>query len=316
MNATLATRPVAVADLTAIGVAVRAVVTEPAALDQARGILEAELAALDLACSRFRPDAELAAVNASAGRTLAISELLAEAVGVALAAARSTGGLVDPTLGSSLVRLGYDRDFEQLPADGPRVPVSIWRGAHWDQVRLDRAARTLRLPAGVQLDLGATAKAWCADRIAERIHRELETGVLVSLGGDIAVAGQAPDGGWPIQVQDRPGADDPSDAPRCTVSIASGGLATSSTAARRWRRGGEPMHHLIDPSNGMPARSPWRTVTVAATTCLEANVATTAAMVSGAAGLARLEAAGLPARLVRNDGTVVMTGGWPAQESP
>jgi FAD:protein FMN transferase len=283
-------------------------VTDPAAADEAERLLRRELDRLDVACSRFRPDSELVAANAAAGTTVAVSRLLADAVGVALDAARTTDGDVDPTLGASLVRLGYDRDFGELPYNGEPVALSVWRGSSWHQVDLDLARQTLRVPAGVQLDLGATAKAWCADTSAELIHRKLGVGVLVSLGGDLAVAGPPPADGWPVGVQERPHGD----GPACTVNVRGGGVATSSTAARRWRRGGRSLHHLLDPATGMPAVSVWRTVTVAAPTCLAANVATTAAIVRSSAAVAGLRAERLPARLVSRTGEVTCLGGWPS----
>ena len=304
----------AVTDLNALGVGVRLVVSDQGSLAAATSILRAELEAIDLACSRFRADSELVMLNAAAGATVHVSPLLAQAIGVGLSAARDSGGDVDPTLGSSLVRLGYDRDFGQLPADGDQVAVTVWRGSGWQQVHLDVEAGTVRVPAGVQLDLGATAKAWCADNAAARIHTELGVGALVSLGGDIAVAGRAPANGWPIRVQDHPGLPTgATEGPTATVSIRSGGLATSSTAARRWRRGGQTWHHLLDPRTGMPARSRWRTVSVCAPTCLWANVATTAAIVRADGAVAGLQRAGLPARLVSTTGEVTCLNGWPLE---
>lgn len=304
----------AAADGRALGVAVRLLLTDPQGLPVATALLERELADLDLACSRFRPDSELATVNESGGRAVPISDLLAEAIAVALQAAWSTGGDVDPTLGSSLIRLGYDRDFAELPGDGPPVTPTIHRFGHWTQVQLDPDRGTVTLPAGVRLDLGATAKAWCADRAANRIQAALGCGVLVSLGGDIATAGRAPAGGWPIRVQDREGpVDMPPAGPWCTVSIASGGLATSTTSARRWRRGGQDLHHVLDPRTGLPAAATWRSVTVTAASCLAANTATTAAIVRGPAALGRLLASGLPARLVDRHGAAMTINGWPPE---
>jgi thiamine biosynthesis lipoprotein len=177
-------------------------------------------------------------------------------------------------------------------------------------VRLD--GQTLTMPAGVQLDLGATAKAWAADRSAARIAAQLGCGVLVSLGGDIAVAGLAPDGGWRIRVQDVTGSpDDPPDGPYALVAICDGGLATSSTAARRWQRGGDVLHHILDPRTGLPAEPVWRTVSVAAGTCADANAASTAAVIRGRRALGWLAGLGLPARLVDTTGVVFTVAGWP-----
>jgi thiamine biosynthesis lipoprotein ApbE len=289
------------------GLQVRLVVTDPACLEPARDLLDADLAAIDLACSRFRDDAEIVALDRAAGARTTVSPLLAEAIAVALQAARDTDGVVDPTLGRRLSELGYDRDFAALPGDGPAVRLVVARTADWRDVEFDAQDRTVRMPAGVGLDLGATAKAWAADRCAARLTAQLGCGVLVSLGGDVALAGTPPEGGWRIDVRERQ-----DDLASGTVAVPTGGIATSGTTARRWMRGGEWLHHLIDPATGLPAVSRWRTVTVAATTCLAANIATTATIVRGDDGLEALRATGLPARLVAQDGRVTVLGGWPA----
>jgi thiamine biosynthesis lipoprotein len=166
----------------------------------------------------------------------------------------------------------------------------------------------------VHLDLGATAKAWAADRAASRLAGALGCGVLVGLGGDIAVAGPPPPGGWRIRVQDITGRpEDPPAGPAAVVAIRDGGLATSSTTARRWRRGGDVLHHILDPRTGLPAAVHWRTVSVAAATCVDANTASTAAIIRGPQALDWLSNLGLPARLVDAAGTVRTVGGWPAE---
>jgi thiamine biosynthesis lipoprotein len=180
----------------------------------------------------------------------------------------------------------------------------------WREVRLD--GRSLILPAGVQLDLGATAKAWAADRSAARIAAQTNSGVLVSLGGDIAVAGLPPATGWRIRVQDVTGpAGETPEGPHALIAIRNGGLATSSTAARRWRRGGDMLHHILDPRTGLPAEPVWRTVSVAAGSCADANAASTAAVIRGRRALGWLTRLGLPARLVDATGAVFTVAGWP-----
>jgi thiamine biosynthesis lipoprotein ApbE len=293
----------------ALGTWVRLVVTDPRCLDQARAVLEADLAAVDLACSRFRADAEIRALRG--GRPERVSPLLAEAVAVALRAAELTDGDVDPTIGAALSGLGYDRDFEKIETNGP---VTVRTVPGWRAVRLESTdgSTTVTMPEGVQLDLGATAKAWAADRSAARIAAQAGCGVLVSLGGDISVAGPAPDGGWRIRVQDVTGDphDDPG-GPYALVAIRDGGLATSSTAARRWRRGGDVLHHILDPRTARPAEPVWRTVSVAAGTCSDANAASTAAVIRGRAALGWLASLSLPARLVDATGVVFTVAGWP-----
>jgi thiamine biosynthesis lipoprotein len=295
----------AVASWRALGSTAEVVVTDAAALPAARRAVEDELAAIDLACSRFRDDAEIARVHAGAGAPVPVGPLLLEAVATALEAARRTGGLVDPTIGAAIAAAGYDRDFTELPADAPAhapVPAAGWRA-----VRLDRAAGTIAVPAGVRLDLGATAKALAADRAAAAAAAAVAPhGVLVSLGGDVAVAGPVPAEGWPVGIAD--GHRDRDVA--TTVALRGGGLATSSTTQRRWRRAGREIHHILDPRTGAPPAAVWRTVSVAADTCVEANTASTAAIVLGAAAPAWLWRKRLPARLVRHDGAVVGTCGW------
>jgi len=299
----------------ALGTSVVLRVRDPASLAPARATVEGELSAIDLACSRFRADSELSRLNARAGRSTQVGSLLMEALEVAVRAAECSDGDVDPTLGRSLELAGYDRDFRLLaPATGqPEAPAAIMARvrAGWRELALDRASRSVRVPAGVKLDLGASAKAWAADRAAAAAAAVAGCGVLVSLGGDIATSGSAPDGGWRIRVTDdhrgRPS------APGQTVSIRSGGLATSSTAVRRWRHDGHTMHHIIDPRTGAPVRTSWRTVSVAATTCTDANVAATAALVRGLPAAAWLAELGLPARLLDREGNVTAVGGWPAE---
>src|SRR5690242_20784452 len=221
----VATEPAAPAGASwrALGTFVHLLVTEPARLDEARQLLTADLADVDAACSRFRADSELCSLDGS-GRPAEISPLLAEAIAVALRAARLTDGDVDPTVGAAMSAVGYDRDFAHVEPEGPGVKLTAREVPGWRQVRLE--SRTLIMPPGVRLDLGATAKAWAADRSAARIAARIGGGVLVSLGGDIAVAGQAPAGGWRVRVQDVTGsAEDPPEGPDARVPIRDGGLA-------------------------------------------------------------------------------------------
>jgi thiamine biosynthesis lipoprotein len=286
--------------------------TDPAAIQQARAIADRVLADVDLACSRFRPDSELVRLNAAAGKPLAISATFADLLNAALRAAKLTGGDVNPACGRALTSLGYDRDFADVEAAGdigPRLTGSVGPLPGWRSVHVDRAARRAWLEHGVQIDLGATAKAWAADRCAAQLADTLHCGALVSLGGDVAVAGPPPPEHWRIRVTDDHAA--PDSAPGQTVTISSGGLATSSTTVRAWTVGGQRVHHIIDPATGEPARSCWRTVSVAAGTCTDANIASTAAIIRGVAAVGWLHDLGLPARLVRDDGTVQTTAGWP-----
>ena len=288
------------------------IVTSAPELDTAQRLLDAELAAIDLACSRFRDDSEISAVNRADGAETAVSPLFAQALATALRAAEVTDGDVDPTCGYSLIRLGYDRDFKAMAGDVSPLPAPPVPAGGWRRVEFDPDRRAVRIPPGVMLDFGATAKALSADRAARRIAGQIGGGVLVNLGGDIAVAGQSPQDGWLIGLED--GITDQSDGGPGTMAaivIHDGGLATSGLLDRKWRRGDRELHHILVPETGQPAEAYWAAVTVAAASCVDANIATTASIIRGRSAPAWLEGLRLPARLVRPDGVVFTTGGWP-----
>jgi thiamine biosynthesis lipoprotein len=287
------------------------VTAQPEAINDARDLVRAETTAMDEACSRFRPDSELSRVNALAGEPVHVSALFAEVVSAALRAAAATAGDVDPTCGAGLEAVGYDRDIEVLWEDDVRIVVHEYLPAPgWQTIGWNPATRTLRVPEGCRLDFGAVAKALSADRAAATVADELGCGVLVSLGGDIATAGPAPDKGWRIRVTDDHR--DGEEAPGQTIAMHTGALATSSTTVRRWQGQSGPLHHVLDPRTGRPATTCWRTVSVTAATCVDANTAATATLVRGHPAEAWLAAQSLPARLVHHDGTVRTVGGWPA----
>ena len=278
-------------------------------LEHARRIAVRLLAEVDRTCSRFRPDSDLVRANLNAGSWTKVDPLLVQAIDTAMDAAAQTDGLVDPTLGRSLVAVGYDRDLALMPAasSGPAgLPVPARSGA-WAEILLDPAGAVL-VPYGCALDLGATAKAWAADLIAGTVAADSDSTLVISLGGDVAVAG--PGGGWPVAISET--IDDVAGAE--IVHLPYGGLATSSTAARRWTRGGVTRHHLLDPLTGEPTQGPWRTVTATGATCVSANTASTAAIVLGNGAVAWLTEHDIPARLVDGEGRIVRTARWPKPE--
>jgi thiamine biosynthesis lipoprotein len=282
----------------------RLVVTDPAVLGPAQRLVEGYLAAVDVAASRFRPDSEVSALARSRTTTHTVSPLLSTPVAVALEAAGTTDGAVDPTLGAVLTQLGYGADGLDGPdLEQPRFRVTTQRHATWRDVALD--GERLRMPVGTILDLGA--KAYAADHCAVMIARELGCGVLLSLGGDLRVAGPEPDGGWNVLVTD--GDDKP--ASQILLSGAQA-VSTSSTLHRTWYRDGQLMHHVLDPLTGTPAAPFWRTVSVAASSCLAANTLSTQAIVVGEPAIAVLEGQRVAARLVDTERRVHLVGGWPA----
>jgi thiamine biosynthesis lipoprotein len=302
-----------IADDRALGTLMRVVVTRPDRIVTAKAAADKVIAAIDQAASRFRENSELSRLNREHGRRVHVSALLAQALAAGLRGARLTDGAVDPTVGSAVRLAGYDRDFDSIPADGSPINLTVGRVPGWQAIDFDEAARTVVVPLGVEIDLGATAKALAADLAAAAAGEAMgDGGVLVSLGGDIAVAGEPPQEGWAVQTSEDSNARIEEDEE--TITIESGGIATSSTTVRRWTRGGVELHHIIDPATGLPAEGPWRTVSVVAGSCVDANIASTAAIVMGESAVAWLTANRLPARLVGRDGTVHRISGWPAPQ--
>lgn len=305
----------------ALGTYVQLAVTEAAAVPHARRLLDCELEVLDRACSRFRADSELSRANAAAGSHVRVSTRLRGLIRVALDVAEATDGLVDPTLGDVMAAAGYDRDFAELSSgrggatgSAPTESVSPQPlpqpSPRWSDVEIDDAAGTLLVPHGCSLDLGAIAKAAGADRAAATIARTLGVGALVSLGGDVAMQGPSPDGGWPVHVVTTTASDEHGDTGQ-VVMLSGGGLATSSPGARRWLQDGEPRHHIIDPRTLRPADTDWSSITVAAHDCVAANAAATAGVVLGSLAPHWLEGTGYPCRLVDATGGVLRLGSWP-----
>jgi len=289
-------------------------VSDTTLLAEARRVTVSLLEEVETACSRFRADSSLTKVNRRPGRWTRADPLLVAATRVAVAAADETGGLVAPCLGRSLVSLGYDRALAAVRSSAPppmtAVPHCPPRPDAWRELAVTDDA--IRLPAGVALDLGATAKAWAADLVAATLVDRLRCDVVVSLGGDVRVLGPGPESTarWPVQV-----AEHPDDVPRGPTVQVSGGLATSSTVVRRWRNRSGSQHHLLDPRTGAPVVEVFRTVSAAGRTCVAANTATTAALVLGPDALRWLAAHGVAARLVDADGSILTVGSWPAENS-
>lgn len=250
--------------------------------------IERLFAKRDETFSRFRRDSELSRVNASTSNVVSVSPAFAEMVAIALRAAASTGGLVDPTLGEAIEAAGYDREFGRLgPSPSPPRPAAPGR---WRAVRASECA--LSRPIGVRLDLNGVVKSKTVDDALELVSGD----GFVSAGGDIAARGA-------LDVA-LPGGD--------AVRLVAGGLATSGSAKRRWLRGGAWQHHLIDPRTGAPAQTPWVEVTTCSATCLQSDVAAKAAFILGHAGPAFLDERGLAGRFLGHFGEIVCTRRWPS----
>ena len=229
----------------AMGSDVHLLLPDRSAADAARAV-ERLFSKWEIVLSRFRPESELSRLNARAGTPVTVGPILLDAAEASLEAARATGGLFDPTLRHELVRLGYDRSFEEI-GDVPATAGRPRGGGAWRRMVVDRSAGVITLPAGSGLDLGGIAKGMAVDASLELLRSlEIET-ALVSAGGDLAVSG-LPSGrrAWGVRVGGDPGGS--------VVPLVRGALATSGTARRRWRQGDLARHHLVDPDTGRARR--------------------------------------------------------------
>jgi len=260
------------------------------ALDEA----QAEIARIESLASRFDPGSELSRLNAAG--SLEVSTDLLRLITLALAMRDATGGRFDPTVHEAMVSAGYDRPLDQLPLDGPAAGEAMPAGG---EVQVDRRSGRVTLGAGACLDLGGIAKGWAADRVADMLG--VHGPCLVSMGGDIAVRGLHEGEPWPIEVAH---GDEPA-----VVGLRRGGLATSGTDRRRWRRAGHEMHHVIDPATGRPAHTDLVRVTAVADDAASAEAWATALLLVGRERAEEeARAAGITAVLVGADGTTTTTG--------
>ncbi|NNN20801.1 MAG: FAD:protein FMN transferase [Acidimicrobiales bacterium] len=317
----------------AIGTSVEVLLTETSSAQYAIELVREQIEELDETASRFRYDSELmklCSINASPS---IVSPLLYELLTVAIRGCEITGGALDPTVGRALIQSGYDRDFSLIrdlnnqchpnhpSANSGKSGKRIGNFLNSDRSRtssenlvpgiaaltLSSRANLVYLTPGTLLDLGATAKAYAADRASKAIVDRFGGGALVSIGGDISISGETPPGGFIVGVAERSGDVKGADE---SLAMTSGGLATSGTLARRWDTAQGEAHHIIDPSTGKPALSPYRTVSVLAGNCTDANIASTAALIFGDKAQSWLQESGLSARLVDNFGQVTYVNDW------
>jgi thiamine biosynthesis lipoprotein len=270
--------------------------------------------AADAALSRFRDHSELCRLNADPRPRVGASTLLRTAVEAGVWAARSTGGLVDPTLTGALEAAGYPRSRDGMRpeslaaalAQAPRRrPARPAPGSRWRDISVDHRARMVIRPPGVRLDTGGTGKGLVADLAARGLGGHAR--FAVDCGGDVRIGG--PDAiarPYPVDVLHPL-----TGAVVRTIPVAGGGIATSGLDVRLWRTpGGGFAHHLLDPSTGAPAWTGLIGVTALAATALEAETLAKAALLCGPAGGRRLLArhGGV---LVHDDGAVECVGALP-----
>lgn len=251
---------------------------------------EAEARRIEAKYSRYRDDSVIAAIHATRGRRIQLDDETAQLLDYADVCHRMSDGLFDITSGVLRAAWRFDGS-DRLPA-AEQVATLLPR-VGWQRVSWQRP--WLRLPAGMELDLGGIGKEYAVDRVLAMLRAEGATTVLVNFGGDLAVSGPRADGSaWQVGVE-RP---DSADA-ALQLDLSVGALATSGDARRYLLRDGVRYGHILDPRDGWPVRQAPRSVTVAAGTCSEAGTLATLAMLQGERAQAWLVDQGVPHWILR-----------------
>ncbi len=243
----------------------------------------------ELRFSRFLPGSELSQLNRSAGNWFPVSEDLMDMLAQSLNFYKETDGLFDPSILPDLKRIGYDKSIDAIRADGTAVvePASARdiRPA-LGEIEFDPRGRRVRLPRGVEIDLGGIAKGWIVLKAAELLNSYAAI-CAVSAGGDIYFVGEPLDGSkWRVELEDPR---NPSQSV-AVLHVGQSAVVTSSVARRTWNQNGRARHHLIDPRTGEPAQTDWLSVTVIGPDILAAEVHAKAMLIGGEAEAARVAA--------------------------
>lgn len=295
----------------AMGCAVDAVIVggSPELLDLARVSIDH----LERRWSRFLPQSDISRLNHAAGSTVHIDPATMVLLQAMLDGWRATAGAFDPTLLAPLVTLGYGASWHD-PSAVTSLPHGALRRGDLEALSIDHERMIVSAPQGICFDAGGIGKGLAADLVVGYLIAAGAQGASVSIGGDVAVRGAAPQpDGWLVGVADAAKPDDEIGQ----LMVVEGGIATSGTLRRCWQgEDGGSVHHLLDPATGRPAHHAHEivAVTVIAGTAAWAEVWTKAVMVRGATMLAVLDEHGLGARLTYADTTTSSNQAWSAFE--
>lgn len=254
--------------------------------------------------SRFLGDSEISLLNAGAAPVV-VSPVTCALIGRAVDGWRITNGRFDPTVLGDVVRAGYDRTFDEVPA--ATRPGASDRRRGCGGIEVDEDIQLVRMPPQVAFDPGGIGKGYAADLVVAQVMKEGARGACVNVGGDVRVDGRADgDTAWAIDVLDPF-----TGCPHDTVLVADGGVATTSRTGRHWIVDGRPAHHVIDPSTGQPAARGLAAVTVIAADAWLAEVFAKAAFVGGLDdGVAFLEEHAIAGLFTDDDGYRATTTAW------
>lgn len=246
----------------------------------------------EAALSRFRPQSELSYLNNRAGEWVIVSPLLFDLIDDARQAAEMTDGIFNPLILNALEAAGYDHSFDESSITDERPII-----AHaelvpfWRSIQLDAHHQAVYIPPGSRIDLGGIAKGWAAQEAVDRLSAY--GACMVDAGGDLAAYGSPDESeGWLASIPNPDG-----NGTFLTVHLNDESMATSGTDYRHWQRGGQTLHHIIDPHTGRSAES-----NIVRSTVIAPD--TTLAVVWAKVGLMTQTFPDFPTVFVYRDGTV------------
>lgn len=275
--------------------------------DGARDALAAaarEINRLERELSRTVSTSDVYQLNA--GGSASVSDETAALLTAAVEYSEKTGGLFDVTIAPLVTLWGITTDSPRVPSQGEIDALLPLVGS--DHIHLD--GDTVILDTGCAVDLGGIAKGYASDRVAEILRQNAVTGAAVSLGGNVYVCGQKPDGtGWSVAVQDPKN----TDSYALTLELTDT-FAVTSGGYQRFFTGedGTVYQHILDPRTGRPAETDLLSVTVIAQNGTMADAYSTALYVMGEQGACdfwRQSAAAFDLVLITADGRVLYTPG-------
>lgn len=274
---------------------------------------ERRLRDLEHRWSRFIPTSDISRINRSGGGTITVHNDTIVLIESMQHAANLTAGSYDPTMLCEIVGAGYGRSIE----DPRQVSVTIDRPSldcAVTDIGVNRVDASCYVPNGLGLDPGGIGKGLASDLVVSELLARGAAGALVSVGGDMAFAGVSAFGDdWNVSIAD------PFDDDRevSLIGVSSGGVATSSTLSRRWRKAGQEQHHMIDPRSRRPSSTDLAAVTVVAAAGWQAEALATAAILATSAGVVDyLDSHRVSGIAVALDGHVMYVGDVTAATSP
>ena len=227
--------------------------------------------------SRFRLTSELSELNLHTGEFWQVSPIFWRVVKLALEVETKTDGLVTPAVLNALEEAGYTVSFEDMAQDiHSYLSHSFTSPSDLHDIEMNESNYSIRLPIGLRLDLGGVVKGWAAQQAMIKLRDAAP--VLVDAGGDIAISGPLRDGSpWAI------GVSDPIHEGQSLglVMLKEQGIATSGRDYRRWLKGDQWQHHIIDPRVGHPAETDLMSATLIASDVMEAEAWAKTALILG-----------------------------------